>query len=219
MTGERKELHAMRRFRMSTIATLMCLIALLASSCGGDGPPSADAPAEATTEASPAAGAEGGVTITFGALSFMRHAYEPLIDAFNAQHPGIKVQFVLHDEVYQDSGDNPEQTRQIVSRADTADAGASEAEFQQGLLRDLKPLIDADANFTLDEYPAALLTPYRQGDQLHGLPWGLNFTGAHRAICSLCTYERAAPGLHSAGRPQLRPVVVIRDLRSSISNP
>src|SRR5262249_28360675 len=40
---------------------------------------------------------------------------------------------------------------------------------------DLQPLIDADQSFTLDDYPAALLAPYRQGAGLHGLPRGVDF--------------------------------------------
>ena len=40
---------------------------------------------------------------------------------------------------------------------------------------DLQPLIDADATFDRDDYPAGLLTPFRQGDGLYGLPYAVNF--------------------------------------------
>jgi len=38
---------------------------------------------------------------------------------------------------------------------------------------DLQPLIDADASFPRDDYPTALLTPYRRNGGLYGLPWGI----------------------------------------------
>src|SRR5262245_39946949 len=137
----------MRRLRTKALASLVCLLALLAGGCAGGSSPSAEAPAEATAQPSPNAEGRSAVTITFGASSFMRHAYEPLIAAFNAQHPGITVQFVSLDEVYQGGGESQEQIRRIVSRADTAEAGGKEGEFDLGLLYDLKPLMDADPNF------------------------------------------------------------------------
>jgi multiple sugar transport system substrate-binding protein len=153
----------MRRLRTKTLALLFCLLALLASSCAGGGAP-ADAPVEATAPPAPETEGGQGVTITFGAESFMRHAYEPLIDAFNAQHPGITVQFVSLDAVYQGGFDFHEQLRQIVSRADTADAAASAAEYRQGLLHDLKPLMDADAQFDLDDFYATALSSSTSAD-------------------------------------------------------
>src|SRR5262249_37780543 len=83
----------------------------------------------------------GNVTITFGAIGFRPSVYEPLIASFNTQHPGITVRFVALDEVYQGGSDYSTQMRQIVSRADTAEAGANEQEFNLGLLHDLAPLM------------------------------------------------------------------------------
>src|SRR5262245_37676054 len=104
----------MRRLRTRTFALLFCLVALLVSSCAGGRAHDGEAAVEATAQPSPDAAAGQAVTITFGADSFMRHAYEPLIEAFNAQHPGIVVQFVSLDAVYQGNDDYHEQLRQIV---------------------------------------------------------------------------------------------------------
>src|SRR5262245_47572886 len=140
----------MRRPYRSRLA--MCITAaLLLASCALGAAPAAESPTPG------AAGQPGPVTISFGAISFMRRTYEPLIDAFNREHPGIVVRFVSLDEAYQGGYDYDEQTRQIVSRADTAEAPADEQQFKLGLLRDLAPLIDADPTFDrADFYPGAL---------------------------------------------------------------
>jgi ABC-type glycerol-3-phosphate transport system substrate-binding protein len=166
----------MRRPCSSMLATFLYVAALLLSGCAIGGAPATDSPtAEATTQPSPDAGTEGGVTITFGAVSFMRHTYEPLINAFNAQHPGITVQFVSLDGVYQQGSDYNEQTRRIVSSADTAEAGANEEEFNLGLLRDLKPLMDADPSFNPDDfYPGALSSATTAGGAVYKLPQTLD---------------------------------------------
>jgi ABC-type glycerol-3-phosphate transport system substrate-binding protein len=163
----------MRRLRLSTTATLICIMALLVGGCASS--PWAGASSDATTQPSTDPTSASSVTITFGADSFMRHAYEPLIDAFNAQHPGITVQFVSLDAVYQGRYDDHEQVRQIVGRADTADAAANEAEFRQGLLRDLKPLMDADAAFDRDDfYPSALNSATTADSAVYKLPRALD---------------------------------------------
>ncbi|HJZ50322.1 MAG TPA: extracellular solute-binding protein [Roseiflexaceae bacterium] len=114
------------------------------------------------------------VTITFGAIGFMRHIYEPLIAAFNGQHPGIIVQFVALDELYRRGAEYDELMRQIVSRADTAEAPADEQQFKLGLLRDLAPLIEADANFDRDDfYPGALASSTAPGGAIYKLPQSL----------------------------------------------
>src|SRR5262249_8055671 len=136
-----EKLHGYFRY-----VVLACVAALLLSSCALGAAPAPDTPpAEATAPAAetvpPAtdASAASNITITFGAISFMRKAYEPLIKTFNAQNPGITVQFVSLDEAYRIGDrffvgrtDTAEQTRQIVSRADTAAAGANEEAFRLG---------------------------------------------------------------------------------------
>jgi ABC-type glycerol-3-phosphate transport system substrate-binding protein len=104
----------------------------------------------------------------------MHHTYEPLIAAFNQQHPGITVQFVALDGVYQRGANDSAIMREIVSRADTAEAPASAEQFQQGLLHDLGPLIDADADFDREDfYPGALSGSTASGGAIYKLPQSL----------------------------------------------
>jgi ABC-type glycerol-3-phosphate transport system substrate-binding protein len=171
--------------RKRSVLFLALTAALVLSACGfgaaPEPPAGADSqPAPTDTSAAgssgaPTTGAASTVTITFGASSFMRHAYEPLIDAFNAQHPGITVQFVALDEVYRAGSDYNEQTRQIVSLADTAEAGANEEQFRLGLLNDLAPLIDADPSFNRDDfYPSALSSATTASGAVYQLPQTLD---------------------------------------------
>jgi multiple sugar transport system substrate-binding protein len=44
---------------------------------------------------------------------------------------------------------------------------------------DLQPLIDADANFAMDDYPPAFLVPFREGSSLHGLPYRVELHMLH----------------------------------------
>jgi ABC-type glycerol-3-phosphate transport system substrate-binding protein len=152
---------------------LALTVVLATGGCAPDSaglPPAASQPTEAGAgdDATPAAAP---VTITFGAISIMRPAYEPLIQAFKAEHPGIDVQFVPLDEAYQDGGDYNAQTRQIVSSADTAEAPVSEEQFHLGLLYNLKPLMDADSSFDpADFYPSALNSATASGGAIYQLP-------------------------------------------------
>jgi ABC-type glycerol-3-phosphate transport system substrate-binding protein len=135
------------------------------------------APTDSTAAAgsAPTTGSDANVTITFGANSFMRHVYEPLIAAFNAQHPGITVQWVSLDQVYRADGDQNQRTRQIVSLADTAEVDVSKEQFQLGLLYDLQPLIDADGSFNRDDfYPHALSSATSANGAIYMLPQTLN---------------------------------------------
>jgi ABC-type glycerol-3-phosphate transport system substrate-binding protein len=162
-----------------SVLFLALIAALVLSACGfgaaPEQPAGADGQPVPTDASAPTNESAGNVTITFGADSFMRHVYEPLIEAFNAQNPGITVQWVSLDAAYQAGSDSNEQTRQIVSLADTAEAVANEEQFQLGLLYDLKPLIDADASFNRDDfYPSALSSATSANGAIYVLPLALD---------------------------------------------
>src|SRR5262245_23512429 len=166
-----------------SVLFLALTAALVLSACGfgaaSEPPVTADAqPAPTDTSSAagsaPTAEAAANVTITFGSFSYMRPAYEPLIAAFNEQHPGITVQFVSLDATFQGGGDQNEQTRQIVSLADTADAEVNGEQFQQGLLYDLTPLIEADPSFDRDDfYPGTLSGATSTSGAIYKLPQAL----------------------------------------------
>ncbi|MCU0492339.1 MAG: extracellular solute-binding protein, partial [Chloroflexaceae bacterium] len=99
------------------------------------------------------------VTITFGARASERAAYEPLIAAFEQQHPDVRVQFVAIDAALRRDPAAPamQRVQQVAAAADTALLSyVTPAEMASDLLLDLTPLLDADPQFSRDDfYPAA----------------------------------------------------------------
>jgi ABC-type glycerol-3-phosphate transport system substrate-binding protein len=163
-----------------TLAVLLIVIVLL-SACGfGGGSPEIASDRTADVSAGPAASgatvepdatpaADDIVTIGFGAQEFERQVFEPLIATFNQQNPGIRVQFVSLDEAIRDvpgeALDPGRMVRKIVSAADTASVFFIRPEdIQNGLVHDLKPLIDADPDFNPDDfYPGVFDTASLNG--------------------------------------------------------
>jgi ABC-type glycerol-3-phosphate transport system substrate-binding protein len=111
----------------------------------------------------------GATTITFGMpLPKGDDQASRLVQEFNQSNQGIFVQ--LKDTF---TGNDFMSVPQAAAQADCFASPLPPAQSELTATLDLQPLIDADASFQLDDYPAALLTPYRQGGQLHGLPWGM----------------------------------------------
>ncbi len=164
------------------IALLIAL--MLLSSCGpGDDVPEIIANPAATPEnpdataAQPHASLAPGeaVTISFGAQEFERQIYEPLIETFNGQNPEIRVQFVSLDELTRprqgESFDPGAMVRRIVGAADTASIYFIRSEdMRNGLLYDLRPLIDADPDFDADDFYAGAFDPASLDGATYMLP-------------------------------------------------
>jgi multiple sugar transport system substrate-binding protein len=165
----------MRWYRFFALATIIVLLlsacaaggdssAALAPSAGlPDSPRMTDGPSEPppTEPAASAGSAEAPVTIGFGGQQIERQVYEPLISAFNAQNPGIHVQFVSLDEVIEaNDAANAGPSgllRRVTSAADTAAFFVTPADIKNKYVQDLKPFMDADATFdSADYYPGAL---------------------------------------------------------------
>lgn len=142
---------------------LLCLLTLagLLAACGG-GP-------GATPTAAPQPGAtsgptgEDGATISFAVWDYERPIYEPLADAFMAEHPGITVVLVPLDDIMnnpaaQGMESSTSMLRRVVSAADTAPAiGVTPEAYGTPLLLDLAPLMDADPGFKRDDFfPGAI---------------------------------------------------------------
>ncbi|HWQ15521.1 MAG TPA: extracellular solute-binding protein [Roseiflexaceae bacterium] len=145
---------------MRRLFPLLLLLALLASCGGPAGPvpqPTGVAPQPGATPDSPE-----GVTISFAVWDYERPIYEPLVERFMAEHPGITVVLVPLDDIMNVPSQGPESStamlRRLVSAADTAPAvGIPSEALGSALLLDLKPLMDADARFTREDfYPGAL---------------------------------------------------------------
>lgn len=140
------------------------LLALALAACSaGSSPPAAVPSALPVGVPSPAptgAPADEVATISFGAQSYARPAYEPLIAEFNRQNPGIRVQFVSLDAAYSIQGafDPDQQMRRLVSAADTLELyGIRPEDARQGVVYNMLPLLEADPGFDRDDfYPGAL---------------------------------------------------------------
>ncbi|MCG8347140.1 MAG: extracellular solute-binding protein [Chloroflexales bacterium] len=120
-------------------------------------------------------GSDGPVTIGFGAREWERSSYEALIEQFNTDNSDIRVQFVSLDEAM-DPGPNerfdPNQmTRRIVSIADTSTTFFIRSQdMENGYFYDLTPLMEADPNFSQDDfYPSALGQVSHDG-KIYALP-------------------------------------------------
>jgi ABC-type glycerol-3-phosphate transport system substrate-binding protein len=115
------------------------------------------------------------VTITFASLESSRPLIETLIDEFQLQNPGIKVQFVAASEVtFQD-------TQVLASTADTILLPFSLPVDAGSYFRDLQPLTLTDATFERDDFWPGLLEACQDAERrLVGLPlrghvWGVFF--------------------------------------------
>jgi ABC-type glycerol-3-phosphate transport system substrate-binding protein len=113
------------------------------------------------------------ITITFAATEEERPIYEPLMAAFEAENPGIRVQLVNIEQAAEtitmpDGGQmtmiGPGSIRKVVSMADTAVGITPTSEaIAKGWVRDLSPLIDADAAFDRADFYPGLLAPDQAG--------------------------------------------------------
>ncbi|MCG8351294.1 MAG: extracellular solute-binding protein, partial [Chloroflexales bacterium] len=116
------------------------------------------------------------VTISFGAMDFERSTYEPLIDAFEAQNPGIRVRFVALDDTFGRQSDPELRLREVASAADTALVDTEtliQADNLSAILRDLAPLMQANPSFDrADFFPGALFEETQSG-AVYGLQRGV----------------------------------------------
>jgi len=114
----------------------------------------------------------GATTITFGIpMPKGNDQTSRLVEQFNQSNQEV---FVQLKDTFTGGPNDLMSVPQVAAQADCFGSWFPPAQSELTATLDLQPLIDADQSFTLDDYPAALLTPYRQGGRLHGLPWGFN---------------------------------------------
>ncbi|MCG8353643.1 MAG: extracellular solute-binding protein [Chloroflexales bacterium] len=110
----------------------------------------------------------GATTITFQIMTGpSEDQIRRVVDGFNQQNLGIFVQVPPLDR---------SRPPQLTSLAADYDCFAWENAPQQHEMTatlDLQPLIDADAGFSLDDYPAAFLMPFQHEAGLYGLPYAI----------------------------------------------
>lgn len=155
----------------SLIIIAALITSMLLGACGLTGTPDPAAPADTAPDAAPGEV----VTISFMAQEWERSLYEPLIETFNAENPGIRVQFISNDEVegagFGPSVDANQRMRRIVSAADTAAVfSISTEDIANGYLFDLAPLMEADPTFARDDFFPGVLESASQNGGIYMLP-------------------------------------------------
>ncbi len=113
----------------------------------------------------------GQAVLTFGVYAFMKANYEPLVEDFNRQNPGITVQLRELPE----TGD----LRRIASAADTTLLTFRQP-GQGPYFLDLDPLLEGDPSFDPgDFWPGALEACQDAGGRIYGLPVAIDLTGIY----------------------------------------
>ncbi len=109
----------------------------------------------------------GGTELSFATMWVGADNIRTLAKDFNKQSTDV---FVTVNNIDMTQGDMPT----FAEVAATNDCFMWVGEPSQSELTatlDLQPLLDADANFSLDDYPSIFFEPYRQGSGLYGLPY------------------------------------------------
>ncbi len=152
----------------SLLAALIIGMVLTACKGGSEGTPAAG-------PALPSSGpGDEPATILFAADDYEQSYYEDLIQTFEKANPGLRVELVSFQEALGlGSGDAwPEPQiawQRLASAADVINIPASDEAVQQGLVRDLTPLIEADPTFQPEDfYPDTL-----ESMQWDGGAWSL----------------------------------------------
>jgi ABC-type glycerol-3-phosphate transport system substrate-binding protein len=122
---------------------------------------------------------EGNPIVTFACDSADLAHFQDLAREFEATQSEVAVQVVSFDEILE-AGDSDlppgEAALRVLSAADTAKWFPTSTELQQGVFRDLGPLMQADAAFQEEDFYPGLLEAFQQGDGTYALPGGGELT-------------------------------------------
>ena len=193
----------MKAILQKTFAPLLSLLvasALVLGGCSKATPDSSQPTPVPATPGQPETEDEGNAVITFATDEYQRSLYEPLMEAFNQENPGITVQFVVLPQPQ--PGENPEITdwnRMLASAADTTLIYGAWT-FRSGgdaFFRDLGPLIDMDTAFNQEDFwPGALDACADKDGRLLGVPFMVNINGIYfdEAAFTAAGLQPPAPG-------------------------
>lgn len=175
----------MRRTPPNFIRALVhfiCLnVLILSAACSQSTLDSTQPVVHPTSAGQPNVQEDGNAIITFAANEYQRGLYEPLIDEFNLQNPGITVQFVpLPQPEPGELLGEADWIRMLASAGDTTltygvwMVGSSGSAF----FRDLGPLVDTDLAFDSEDFwPGALDACGDRDGHLLGIPLSINISG------------------------------------------
>jgi multiple sugar transport system substrate-binding protein len=183
----------MKKMREKTLlAVLIIGMALTACKGGSERTPASEPTADVEIKGEQ-------VTILFAVDDYERLHYKGLIQAFEEANPGLHVRLVSFGETLGlGSGDawpKPEIAWQrLTSASDVINSPAPSEAAQQGLVRDLTPLIEADPTFQpQDFYPGTL-----ESMQWDGGAWSLPTVMAFHLI----SFDKAAFDQASVAYPE-----------------
>jgi ABC-type glycerol-3-phosphate transport system substrate-binding protein len=107
--------------------------------------------------------------IAFGAPGSNDGRIEQIARMFNQHNPAVFVQ-IKHPDL---STGRPTSVAELARQTDCFIGSAPDtSDIPQ--LRDLQPLLDADPDFTLDDYFPIVLAQFQRDHKLYGLPYGLD---------------------------------------------
>jgi multiple sugar transport system substrate-binding protein len=168
--------------KMKKLILLLAVLAMVLAACGGT--PEVERPTPSpipTTRGSSEGGQEqAGATIRFAIFDWEQASYKGLIAAFEEENPDVAVKVVSINEVLgldlTGAVDWPEDAEQrLAAAADVVNMEASASSVQVGLVRDLTPFIEADANFQADDFYPNTLESYQWEGGTWSLPTALTF--------------------------------------------
>ena len=161
------------RTRTNIHTMLLCLALILLSACAKETPTPEQVVPTAQPQATQAPAKRERTVVRFATSDIEAPQYEGLIAAFEEENTDLRIEIVSINEVLELGAlANPsvpeDATRRLAQAADVFAAGGREP-VQQGLLKDLTPLMEADRAFDADDYlPGSI-----ESMQWDGGTWGL----------------------------------------------
>ncbi|CAG0935893.1 hypothetical protein TFLX_04744 [Thermoflexales bacterium] len=156
---------------------LLVVLSILLSACGGTPTPEA--------AATPVPGAQptpdpNQTTVLFAVNEYEMASYNDLIKAFEKDNPGIKIKSVSINEILGlgplDTQWPDDYAQKLAAGADVVSVNAGDqSASEKGLVRDLKPLIDADTTFKGDDFIPGALEQFQWKGGTWGVPTSAEF--------------------------------------------
>ena len=178
---------------------LLVVLSILLSACGGNTP----TPSAAST---PAPGAQptadpNQTTVLFAVNEYEMASYNDLIKAFEKDNPGIKIKTVSINEILGlgplDTAMPNDYQQKLAAGADVVSVnGADQSISDKGLIRDLKPFIDADTTFKTNDFIPGALEQFQWKGGTWGIPtWAeFQFITFDKALFDKAGVEYPKPG-------------------------
>jgi multiple sugar transport system substrate-binding protein len=158
----------------------MGLVIVLLAACAGQPTAIPTAIPVPAIEARQPVAEEPRTTVRFAVSDVELPIYEPLIAAFEQENPKLHVQVASINEVLGlgalANTQVPEDWEQrLVAAADVVGFSVSRKTVEQGLVRDLAPLIEADASFDAADFYPGSLESFQWAGGTWALPTAVNF--------------------------------------------